>query len=119
MENFVSDLESVSMTMVPAEISQIRDRLAERFDPQRIILFGSRARGDADSRSDVDLVVITRWEGRRRALVSDMYRALRGMAAACDIVVMSPEEFERSKTIPGTIAGPASREGRVIYERAA
>jgi predicted nucleotidyltransferase len=92
-------------------------RLAERFDPEQIILFGSQARGSADERSDLDLLVITQLTGRRRALVLEMDRALRGLGLARDIVVLTPEEFERDREIPGTIARPAAQEGKVLYAR--
>jgi len=95
------------------------DRLVEQFRPQRVILFGSQARGTADARSDVDLLVIcpvdSKWENRRTLMVA-MYRALRGLEMATDVVVLTPEEFERDRQIPGTVARPAWREGRVLYE---
>lgn len=92
-------------------------RLTEGFDPERIILFGSQARGSADERSDVDLLIITRLTGRRREMMLAMDRALRGLGLARDIVVLTPEEFERDREIPGTIARPAAQEGKVLYER--
>jgi predicted nucleotidyltransferase len=92
-------------------------RLVERFDPERIILFGSQARGSADDRSDADFLVITELTTRRRVLMLEMDRALRGIGLARDIVVLTPEEFERDREIPGTIARPAAQEGKVLYER--
>jgi predicted nucleotidyltransferase len=92
-------------------------RLVDRFGPERIILFGSQARGTADARSDVDLLVICRIAGRRRPLVVAMDRSLHGLGLARDIMVLTPEEFERDRHIPGTVARPASLEGRVLYER--
>jgi len=92
-------------------------RLVEGFAPERIILFGSQARGSADDRSDADFLVITHLTGRRRVLMLEMDRALRGLGLARDIVVLTPEEFERDREIPGTIARPAAQEGKVLYER--
>lgn len=92
-------------------------RLAEGFDPERIILFGSQARGSADARSDIDLLIITNLTGRRRDLMLAMDRSLRGLGLARDIVVMTPEEFARDCEIPGTIARPAALEGKILYER--
>ena len=92
-------------------------RLASQFHPERIILFGSHARGAADEHSDVDLLVIGRFEGNRRSLMVAMDRALRGLGFARDIVVMTPEEFEEDRHIPGTIARPAALEGKILYER--
>jgi predicted nucleotidyltransferase len=92
-------------------------RLVEQFHPVRVILFGSQARGTADDRSDADFLVVTELTARRRVLMLEMDRALRGLGLARDIVVLTPEEFERDREIPGTIARPASREGKVLYER--
>ena len=98
-------------------LQQAAQRLAERFHPQRIILFGSWAQGTADERSDVDLLVICPLQGSRRKLMVAMDRSLRGLDFARDIIVMSPEEFERDRHIPGTLARPAWREGKVLYEK--
>jgi len=92
-------------------------RLVERFNPERIILFGSQARGTADDRSDADFLVITELTAKRRVLMLEMDRALRGIGLARDIVVLTPEEYERDREIPGTIARPASKEGKILYER--
>jgi predicted nucleotidyltransferase len=97
-------------------IQKIKDRLVNGFHPQRIILFGSQARGTADDRSDVDILVICPLEGKRRHLMVEMDRALRGLKLARDIVILTPEEFEQDRYIPGTIARPAWREGKVLYE---
>lgn len=94
-------------------------RLVEGFEPTRIILFGSQARGTADDRSDVDLLVICRITGRRRDLMVAMNRALGGLGIARDVIVLTPEEFERDRHIPGTVARPASLEGKVLYDSAA
>lgn len=92
-------------------------RLVEQFAPMRIVLFGSHVRGTADARSDVDLLVICQVVSRRRELIVAMDRALWGVGLARDIVVLTPEEYERDRHIPGTIARPASLEGRVLYKR--
>ena len=92
-------------------------RLAEKFSPERIILFGSQARGTADSRSDADLLVIMPVYGNRREMMVAMDRALRGIDIARDIVILTIEEFERDKEIPGTIARPAWLEGKTLYVR--
>ncbi|MEK6756440.1 MAG: nucleotidyltransferase domain-containing protein [Bacteroidota bacterium] len=97
-------------------IHAIRKRLVDAFAPEKIILFGSQARGTADERSDVDLLVVCSFEGKRRHLMLEMDRALQGLGLARDIMVLRPEEFERDRHIPGTIARPAWREGRVLYE---
>jgi len=91
--------------------------LAESFQPEKIILFGSQARNDADQHSDVDLLIITEVHGSRRDLMVKMDRALRGSGFARDIVILTPEEFERDKDISGTVARPAWQEGKILYVR--
>ncbi len=100
-----------------ATLQQATDRIVEKFHPQRIILFGSHARGTADERSDVDLLVVASFTGKRRTIVVEMDRTLRGMGFARDIILLTPEEFNRDREIPGTIARPAAKEGKILYER--
>jgi len=95
-----------------ALLARVRDRLVQGFHPERIIVFGSHARGDADARSDLDLLVVCPLKGSRRKMMVEMDRSLRGLGLARDVVVLSPEEFERDKEIPGTIARPAWKEGK-------
>jgi len=96
----------------------VKERLVDGFAPNKIILFGSQARGIADDRSDVDILVVCSFTGKRRHLMLEMDRALRGLNLARDVVVLTPEEFELDRHIPGTIARPAWKEGRVLYESA-
>ena len=107
------------MMMAQQVLQEAAQRLVESFKPTRIILFGSQARGTADERSDVDLLVICPVSGSRRSLMVAMDRALKGLRIARDIVVLTPEEFERDRQIPGTVARPASLEGKVLYDSAA
>ena len=96
---------------------QATTRLVDKFNPQRIILFGSHARGTADEHSDVDLLIVASFKGKRRTVVVEIDRALRGIGFARDIVLLTPEEFERDREIPGSVARPASKEGKILYER--
>ena len=104
--------------MVDAKtLEEAARRLATEFQADRVILFGSYARGLADEHSDVDLLVLAHFQGSRRSLMVAMDRALRGLGFARDIVILTPEEFERDRFIPGTLARPASLEGKTLYER--
>ena len=62
------------------------------------------------------LLVVCPIQGNRRQLMVAMDRALKGLPIARDIMVLSPEEFERDRYIPGTVARPAWKEGKVLYE---
>lgn len=70
----------------------------------------------ADAHSDVDLLVVCPVSGSRRALMVAMDRALRGLGFARDVIVLTPEEFESDRHIPGTAARPAWLEGKTLYE---
>jgi predicted nucleotidyltransferase len=97
-------------------LNEAARRIVEKFHPEKIILFGSQARGTADSHSDVDILVISGIKEKRRKLMVDMRRVLDELEYAFDIIILTREEFERDRKIPGTIGRYASREGKVIYE---
>lgn len=96
-------------------IDQMAHRIAEQFHPEKIILFGSRAKYEQAPDSDVDLLVIVKQVTDRRALRIAMRRAVNGMGLSKDIVVLTVDEFEAKRRIPGTIAYPADRDGKVLY----
>jgi uncharacterized protein len=98
-------------------IAEMVDRIVRQFDPIRVILFGSHARGEATRDSDVDLLVVLPEVDDKRAAAVRIRRALADAPLAKDILVTTPEEIEcRGDTI-GWILRPALREGRVLYER--
>ncbi len=104
-----------------ATLNEAARRLVERFHPAAVILFGSQARGTADERSDVDLLVVYPLKpGEDRVAVwLEMERSLWGLRLGRDIVLMTPEEYERLKNLPGTVASYAFKEGKVLHARAA
>jgi uncharacterized protein len=99
------------------EIQQMVRRIVSRFHPERIILFGSHARGNAGPDSDVDLLIVMPFSGSKRAKRLEIRLALQSIRTPKDIVVTTPEEFLWRQEIPGTIERPAAREGKVLYAR--
>ena len=82
--------------------------------PARVVLFGSRARGDAHEDSDLDFLVIEeRVENKLREMVS-LRDALPPLGVPVDVVVVSEEEVERRGSVPSTLLHRALREGRVL-----
>jgi predicted nucleotidyltransferase len=92
-------------------------RIVQRCSPQKVILFGSHARGEADAESDVDLMVLFREIDNPRQRAAELYRLLSEGAFPKDIVVSTTARFERYKNVPNTVYWPAAREGKVLYER--
>jgi transcriptional regulator with XRE-family HTH domain len=85
------------------------------FHPEKIILFGSHARGEATPDSDVDLLVIMRVEGSKRETQLRVREALHDVRVPKDVIVSTPEEFRWRQKIVGTIERQAVREGVVQY----
>jgi predicted nucleotidyltransferase len=100
-------------------LEQITRRIVEGFHPQRLILFGSRARGDERRDSDIDLLIVApsaepRW---RRAV--PVYRALAGLGVPKDIVWWTPEEIAEWRGVKTHFINTVLREGIVLYENPA
>jgi predicted nucleotidyltransferase len=108
---------SVTKNKTRKQINSMVDRIVERFRPEKIILFGSHARGDALPDSDVDLLVVMSMTGSKRRKAIKIGVALHDIPIAKDVIVVTPEEFEWRKDVVGTIEWPASREGKVLYAR--
>ena len=92
-------------------------RIVRQFHPDRVILFGSRARGKAGPDSDVDLLVLMPVEGPKHKKQVQIRVALHDIRVPKDIIVTTPEDFEWRKEIPGTIEYPAVKEGKLLYAR--
>ena len=101
------------------QINQMVNRLVQAAHPEQIILFGSRASGSARPDSDVDFLVVMPLSKPRRRLEGDLHAALSDMDLAKDIIVVTPEELDRFRNIPGTIVKPALETGKVVYRYAA
>jgi predicted nucleotidyltransferase/DNA-binding transcriptional ArsR family regulator len=105
----------VSGLPFPRALAAAIDSIVSKYQPARVILFGSRARGDAGEDSDVDLLVVFDEVSDRRERAVDIARLLRAAPFAKDILVASASDISRPTA--GTALAEAVHEGRVIYER--
>lgn len=99
-------------------IEEAVKRLVDAAHPERIILFGSHARGEAHEESDVDLLVILSETESRR---SDMVRlgdVLRGLPVPIDVLVFTADDVRQWGGVRGTVLYPALQEGVVLYDAA-
>jgi len=95
----------------------IVERLVNEFAPLRIILFGSRVRGQARLDSDVDLLVVVPQAADSRRAAVEMMRALRDLPVGKDIIVTTPDRLAQRGQVNGLVYKTALAEGRVLYER--
>ena len=103
---------------VQQTIRDIVHRIVSIAQPEKIVLFGSAARGTQGHGSDLDLLVVKSGVHRRR-LAQTIYLSLHGIEKGVDIVVVTPEDIDRYRDCPWLVIGPALREGIVVYDRAA
>ncbi len=92
------------------------DLLREAAQPEKIILFGSYARGDATEDSDVDLLVIEKEVRSRRMEFVRLSRVIAQLDAPIEVFVVSVRDVEEWGHLRGTALLPALREGKVLYE---
>ena len=101
-------------TVAQEILDDIIQRIVEVAHPEKIILFGSAARGDMGPNSDVDLLVI-KSGAHRLDLMGQIYMNMHGAGEAVDIIVVTPEDVERYGNSHALVIAPALREGKVVY----
>ncbi|OPZ50632.1 MAG: hypothetical protein BWY92_00727 [Firmicutes bacterium ADurb.BinA052] len=99
---------------MPDVLQAIIDRIVQTVEPDRIVLFGSRGQGAADS--DYDILVLKRGVTHRRRVAQAIYLELTDIPAPVDVIVEDPDRIEKYRNTPGFIYSEALK-GRVVYER--
>lgn len=95
-------------------LEEIVRRIVEAVAPEKIILFGSAARGEIGPDGDLDLLIV-KSEVHRLATAQMIEHSLTGITIPTDIVVATPEDIELHKDTIGLIYRPALQEGKTIY----
>ena len=98
-----------------ARIEEIVRRIVDGVAPSRIILFGSRGRGEATPASDYDLLVVWSDDAPPPFRAAAVRRCVRGLNVAFDIAVVTPSEFARLRRVPWHIVHEAVETGRVLH----
>ncbi len=100
-------------------LAEVVRRLLAAGSPEKVILFGSRARGDERPDSDLDVLIIEESSEPRYRRASRYLRALTGIFPEKDVVVWTSDEVREWEQVPNAFITTAIREGRVLYERQA
>jgi len=105
----------------PPVSEQTYEEIVRRFlqagAPLKIVLFGSRARGNAEPDSDLDLLVIEESDLPRYKRSPRYFRALVGLFPKNDVIVWTPAEVASWAEVPSAFVTTALREGKTLYER--
>ncbi len=96
-------------------LDEIVRRVVEIAQPDRIILFGSAARGETGPNSDVDLLVVKSGVQHRGRLAQQIHLNFFGLGVPVDVIVVTPEDIERYRDSVATIIRPALEQGKEIY----
>jgi len=99
------------------EIRRVAEHIGRSTDAERVVLFGSYARGDALDNSDVDLLIVAERDLPRFKRSRRIYRELRPYPFAMDLVVYTPSEVETAQASPLSFVSTALREGRTVCVR--
>ena len=97
-------------------LREILRRLIDAYQPERIYLFGSKARGDDGPDSDYDLLVVApddATEERRDSKLA--YKVLWGVGTAADVIVWQKSPFDRRSRVVCSLPATVLREGRLLY----
>jgi uncharacterized protein len=96
-------------------LADVIRRVVEAAQPDKIVLFGSAARGEMGPNSDLDLLIVKGGKYDPRKLATEIYSHLAGADAAVDVIVATPEEVERYRNSHCMVICPAMKEGKVVY----
>ena len=109
----VTDLDEIARDIINATVGAV--------EPERIVLFGSRARGDSGPDSDLDLLVVARDsftpEHTRQGDLRRIRQAIRTFRLPVDVLLYSRDEIDTWRQSPNHVIGRSLREGLTVYER--
>ncbi len=99
------------------KINEITSKIANNFNPDKIILFGSYASGNQNDDSDLDLLIIQDSDLPKHKRGLDIRMSLRGSMIPMDILIYTNSEFESEKNIKYSFLNSAIKNSKVLYER--
>jgi predicted nucleotidyltransferase len=107
------------MVTAQSAIGEMVRRIKQLADPDQIILFGSRARGEGGPQSDYDILIVAHSPLPRWRRTVPLYRSLAGIGVPKEIVWWTPQEVSQWRGVRSHFISTAVREGKVLYEKPA
>ncbi|MFH1416053.1 MAG: nucleotidyltransferase domain-containing protein [Elusimicrobiota bacterium] len=98
-------------------IDRIKKIVVEKINPERIILFGSGAKGEMGKDSDIDLLIVRETDLKPNKRAAGIRSLIRPYSYPLDIIVYTPSEFDKYKDVPGSFLNDTLEEGKILYER--
>jgi predicted nucleotidyltransferase len=108
-------MKMANKTLSSEKLREIINRINDVAHPERIIMFGSAARGEMDQDSDIDLLVIKGGEYNQNKLTKEIYINMIGIEQSVDVILATPEQVEKYKDINYLIIAPALKEAQEVY----
>ncbi len=100
-----------------SDLDWLVERIRDGYEPEKIILFGSLARGETHEWSDIDLIVVKDTDAGYGERVKALTPLIRDRLIGADILVYSLREYENARDKGSSFLAEAEREGVVLYER--
>lgn len=104
---------------IQAVLNHVIHRILSKYEPKKIILFGSYADGEPGPDSDIDVLIVMDVEGSTRHKANEIDLLMADRTIPMDFFVLTPSQYEGQKNIIGSIVRQVERKGKVIYEQAA
>ncbi len=98
------------------DIEKIKNSIVESFNPDKIILYGSYAYGTPNNQSDIDLLIVMPFEGRSSKVILEIWKKIKP-DFSIDLIVRTPDDFQRRYIEGDPLIGDAVDKGKVLYER--
>lgn len=99
------------------KIKNIVNRIANKYHPEKVILFGSYAKGNYTNDSDLDLLIIKDTDLSKQKRNFEIYKLLRGSMVPIDILVYTQSEFDEEKLNKFSFLHSAIKTSKIMYER--
>lgn len=99
------------------KIEEIISKIIRNYDPDKIILFGSYAKGTANEDSDLDLIIVKNTDKPKHKRGKEVRKFLLGSLIPMDLKVYTPDEFENERSSDFSFLNSAIKDSLIVYER--